>query len=242
MKVDVYDADEKSSLNDLSQQDYIGGALFCLHQVLRERGQILKLQLKNSSNTFTGTTIIQAEHIRERLSSNIAKFTIEGNNINTSSMLLFKLSRLKGIEANIFLPVYQSECAKASGGILRWRPLSISTAALFRDDENKPLQIELFEFRGSGDHKLIASHQFKFLDLAYNHSWVLPTGTILFKNVAVIQRASFLDYLFGGIEISVAIAIDFTGSNLDPKDPRSLHYINPCIFMLFYFCRCESVY
>ena len=36
-----------------------------------------------------------------------------------------------------------------------------------------------------------------------------------------------MDYIFGGCEINVHIAIDYTGSNGNPLDPESLHYYNP---------------
>ena len=41
------------------------------------------------------------------------------------------------------------------------------------------------------------------------------------------DRVSFLDYIFGGCEIGVQVAVDFTLSNgrVDSRD--SLHYINP---------------
>lgn len=38
------------------------------------------------------------------------------------------------------------------------------------------------------------------------------------------SRATFLEYVFGGCEIGLTVAIDFTGSNGDPKNARSLHY------------------
>jgi copine 5/8/9 len=41
------------------------------------------------------------------------------------------------------------------------------------------------------------------------------------------ERATFLDYIFGGCEINVHVAIDFTLSNGDPSKSDSLHYINP---------------
>jgi hypothetical protein len=37
----------------------------------------------------------------------------------------------------------------------------------------------------------------------------------------------FTEYLRGGMNISVITAIDFTGSNGDPKTPSSLHFMNP---------------
>lgn len=45
------------------------------------------------------------------------------------------------------------------------------------------------------------------------------TGTITLSSVKFDKRYSFLDYVFGGCEISLAIAIDFTLSNGDPRDP-----------------------
>uniref|UniRef100_A0A8C6LWJ3 Copine 3 n=1 Tax=Nothobranchius furzeri TaxID=105023 RepID=A0A8C6LWJ3_NOTFU len=42
-----------------------------------------------------------------------------------------------------------------------------------------------------------------------------------------MKEYTFLDYIMGGCQINFTIAIDFTGSNGDPKSPRSLHYINP---------------
>ncbi len=39
-------------------------------------------------------------------------------------------------------------------------------------------------------------------------------------------KPSFLDYVSGGCEFNVVVAIDFTGSNGDPRVPGTLHYIN----------------
>lgn len=36
-----------------------------------------------------------------------------------------------------------------------------------------------------------------------------------------------MDYLRSGLQISLAVAIDFTGSNGAPSDPRSLHFLGP---------------
>lgn len=35
------------------------------------------------------------------------------------------------------------------------------------------------------------------------------------------------EYLRGGLQMNLAIGIDFTGSNGNPADPRSLHHVNP---------------
>ena len=45
-----------------------------------------------------------------------------------------------------------------------------------------------------------------------------------FTKLEIKERATFLDYIFGGCEIGLTIAVDFTGSNGDPEKRNSLHY------------------
>lgn len=41
------------------------------------------------------------------------------------------------------------------------------------------------------------------------------------------NKPRFVNYLEGGVEISLGVAIDFTGSNGDPRRPGTLHYMHP---------------
>jgi hypothetical protein len=40
------------------------------------------------------------------------------------------------------------------------------------------------------------------------------------------KHPSFTDFIVGGLELSLIVAIDFTGSNGDPRTPQSLHYLS----------------
>jgi hypothetical protein len=40
------------------------------------------------------------------------------------------------------------------------------------------------------------------------------------------RKPKFIDYISGGLELQMAVAIDFTGSNGDPRLPGTLHYIH----------------
>jgi hypothetical protein len=52
--------------------------------------------------------------------------------------------------------------------------------------------------------------------------------TLAPPNIPNIQKKpEFIDYLTGGCEISMAVAIDFTASNGDPRQEGTPHYINP---------------
>ena len=52
-------------------------------------------------------------------------------------------------------------------------------------------------------------------------------GTLSLQNLKVERQHSFLEYIFGGCEVDLSIAIDFTLSNGDPRSKSSLHYFDP---------------
>lgn len=52
-------------------------------------------------------------------------------------------------------------------------------------------------------------------------------GNLVIKNIKVERKHSFLEYVFGGCDIDLSIAIDFTLSNRPPTDPSSLHFFDP---------------
>jgi copine 5/8/9 len=50
-------------------------------------------------------------------------------------------------------------------------------------------------------------------------------SAITFTQVESKAMPTFLDYIAGGTQINLVVAIDFTNSNGDPKTSESLHYI-----------------
>ena len=52
-------------------------------------------------------------------------------------------------------------------------------------------------------------------------------STLKIDNIVIKKNESFLDYIFGGCEVGLQIAIDFTLSNGKPNEPTSLHFWNP---------------
>lgn len=51
------------------------------------------------------------------------------------------------------------------------------------------------------------------------------SGNLNVEHIDFIQIPSFVDYLKSGWEIGLAVAIDYTASNIDPRDPQSLHFL-----------------
>jgi uncharacterized protein YegL len=57
-------------------------------------------------------------------------------------------------------------------------------------------------------------------------NYVTPTVPSSYS-FAANRGATFMDYITGGCELNVNVAIDFTGSNGDPRRPGTLHYLDP---------------
>ena len=51
------------------------------------------------------------------------------------------------------------------------------------------------------------------------------SGHLVIGQCQLIEKPSFVDFLRGGWAISLSVAIDFTASNGEPVDPKSLHYM-----------------
>lgn len=52
------------------------------------------------------------------------------------------------------------------------------------------------------------------------------TSTYVPSSSAPKPNVDFVDYITGDCQLNVALAIDFTGSNGDPRKPGTLHYLN----------------
>jgi len=52
-------------------------------------------------------------------------------------------------------------------------------------------------------------------------------GEIYVKEASIRHFPSFLELLSAGLQVNMAVSIDFTGSNGDPRQPTSLHFMNP---------------
>lgn len=67
----------------------------------------------------------------------------------------------------------------------------------------------------------------QFKEGNHEHAMKKKKGQLSLQNLKVERQHSFLEYIFGGCEVDLSIAIDFTLSNGDPRSKSSLHYFDP---------------
>ena len=53
------------------------------------------------------------------------------------------------------------------------------------------------------------------------------SGMLLVESCSIHEESTFLDYLKEGTQLHFTVAVDFTASNGDPRQPGSLHYWHP---------------
>jgi len=122
-----------------------------------------------------------------------------------------------------------------------WPQARVPMMKLCNGDIDRPLRIEILDFDSSGKHASmgVVDTSVRALldargsplnvieeDKKKKSSSYVNSGTFNCTGCAIEQRPTFTDYIMGGCEVSLMVAIDFTGSNGDPSTSDSLHYIN----------------
>lgn len=125
----------------------------------------------------------------------------------------------------------------------RWREFAIDLAILCNSDyvlsrpsphpQDRPLLLEVFLYKSSGNHVLAGSHRSSLRQLLQSVEQSLsldPSLTLTVDQASFRRKSSFLQFVQSGLEINFMVAIDFTGSNGDPTFPNSLHHCDPNAF------------
>ena len=141
-------------------------------------------------------------------------------NINPNGRINFSESKNKIVfhmMNNNRSPIYNSECisdqgqfneVKIPGGL-------VANGIILSFINNKKKVITEIQ---TNTQELVNKKQFD-IKLTSSKIYKCTSNSIMTRNY------TFVDYLKAGVQIGLSIAIDFTGSNGNPNDPRSLHFI-----------------
>nr|XP_057915718.1 copine-3-like isoform X1 [Doryrhamphus excisus]XP_057915719.1 copine-3-like isoform X1 [Doryrhamphus excisus]XP_057915720.1 copine-3-like isoform X1 [Doryrhamphus excisus]XP_057915721.1 copine-3-like isoform X1 [Doryrhamphus excisus]XP_057915722.1 copine-3-like isoform X1 [Doryrhamphus excisus]XP_057915723.1 copine-3-like isoform X1 [Doryrhamphus excisus]XP_057915724.1 copine-3-like isoform X1 [Doryrhamphus excisus]XP_057915725.1 copine-3-like isoform X1 [Doryrhamphus excisus]XP_05791572 len=242
LRFEVYDIDENVTCS-LQDADFLGELECTLGQIVSSRNLKKTLVMKDKRPAGGGTITIHGE---ERTDSRVVQFEVAGRQLDKKSFFG---------KSDPFLEFYRetdtgwqlahrTEVVKYSLNPA-WKPFQIPMQALCGGDVEKSIKVDCYDFSSSGSHNLIGSFhttlsqtqqatqtyaaEFECINRKKKESKrsYKNSGIIIIKKCKVVKQYTFLDYIFGGCQINVTIAIDFTGSNGDPRTPQSLHYIQP---------------
>ncbi|XP_020501032.1 copine-3 isoform X1 [Labrus bergylta] len=241
LKFGIYDIDNKTV--DLSDDDFLGQLECTLGQVVSSKKLTRPLVLKNKSPAGKGTITISAEEIKD---NRVVNFEVEARKLDKKDLFGKSdpyLEFFKQTETGWQL-AHRTEVVKNNLNPT-WRPFRIPLQSLCGGDLDKPIKVECYDYDNDGSHDLIGIFETTMTSLKeasrsspaefecvnskkkQKKKGYKNSGVVSVKHCQVVKEYTFLDYIMGGCQINFTVAIDFTGSNGDPKSPQSLHYISP---------------
>ncbi|KAJ6242362.1 copine [Anaeramoeba flamelloides] len=241
-KIGLYDIDSKS--NDLRKHDFIGEMLFNLGELLGSNGMAVTKRLLNPKKPKrkNGMCTILAEECDAQ--SALLHLRIQGIKLDKKDFfgksdpyLIFYRQQIEGSK---WIKVHQTEFIKNTL-YPKWKPFTINTQILCGNDFARKIKIECYDWNRNGKPDLIGETFFTVNSLQKSDGKKIElieprkkrkkrkyknSGVLNFVNVKIEELPTFLSYIHGGCEINMITAIDFTGSNGNPKQPNSLHYFD----------------
>ncbi|KAL0005761.1 hypothetical protein SO802_013322 [Lithocarpus litseifolius] len=246
----VYDVDSKFhnvpvKTLKLNDQEFLGEATCVLSEIVAKQTRSLTLNLNNKNGHTSlrnlGALTIHAEETvssRSCVEMVVHCSHLDNKDLFSKSDPFLRISRI--VESGGSVPICKTEVVKDNLNPI-WKPLCLSIQQFGSKDN--PLIIECFNFNSSGNHVLIGKLQKSVADLEKLHiersgaNLTLPSphhghekvlkGQLFVDQFCEKQQYSFLDYISSGFELNFMVAVDFTASNGNPRNPDSLHYIDP---------------
>jgi len=231
----VFDIDDNN--NDVSRADFLGKCECTLGQIVSSSN--FKRPLDYQGRNY-GSISIQAQE-QGGMQKSVA-MTLKGVKLDkkdwfgkSDPFLEFHRQLLDGSYALAHRTEYIKNTLNPS-----WKPMKINTRRLCDNNPDTVIRVECFDWNSNGSHDLIGEffttlaeleqanagktfslvHPKKKNKRGYRHS-----GEIVVETLTVAREYSFLEYIQGGCELNFVVGIDFTGSNGDPREPSSLHYL-----------------
>jgi len=141
----------------------------------------------------------------------------------------------KKTESGDWLMQHETEMIKDNLNPI-WKPFELNIVKLCPKSYDDVFKIECWDFEKSGKHKFMGVCELTMKNVVIDKIALFSImdvnkkkkmGDLKLAQSQLIERPSFIDYLRGGEQLNMMIAIDFTGSNGTPTNPSSLHYIRP---------------
>lgn len=234
VRFEVYDCDSENP--NLSKHDYIGYADSDIQTLVSNIGQELQYELQHpTKNNKRGTLCINSEQANQcgsMIEGQIQVMHLKKMRTFSKNCPYFIIA--KPSESGRYLPAFRSEVVQKSLGCT-FKKFTIPLQVLSNGDLQSPMTIQLFDYQKKKPGTLIGSVEGTISSFMENVGSTMDildkkhkkTGSFKFVNLQVIRKPTFLDYLRSGLQLNLITAIDFTASNRDPRDPKSLHCIVP---------------
>ncbi|KAJ3125566.1 Copine-8 [Nowakowskiella sp. JEL0407] len=234
----VIDVDGPS--RNVEDHDLLGIYETTLSQIVSSKGGTIYQRVTHPKRGVTGSILVTATEVSKstvRYKIQLAGRSLDKKDLFGKSDPFFVLSRW--YPDNV-IAVYRSEIVKSNLNP-NWIPFQVSSGELCvpggEESMTGELLLEVFDHDQGKEPEFIGSARLSVRQLFDRSGGEFPimnekrkkkpiAGYIRVIEATSFRLPTFLDFISGGTEISLKVAIDFTGSNGDPRSPKSLHYMS----------------
>jgi len=242
LKFSVYDID--SPTQRLTDHDFLGEMECTLGHIVSNKCFTTKLYLKNKQPAGNSKITVIAEELvgmKEVATMKFSATNLDKKDFFGKSDPFLEFFRT-GPNGQLML-VHRTEFIKNTLNPT-WKPFKISLKSLCGGEYDEQLTVKCWDWDSDGSSDFIGQFTTTFRSFAeaaatkVSFDCINPdkkrkkgskyknSGVVHLSSCVVETEYSFLDYIMGGCQINFTVAIDFTGSNGDPRSPQSLHYMN----------------
>uniref|UniRef100_A0A670YGA3 Copine-2 n=1 Tax=Pseudonaja textilis TaxID=8673 RepID=A0A670YGA3_PSETE len=239
LKFALFDQD-KSSMQ-LYEHDFLGEFSCTLGSIVSSKKVTRALVLGNGKPAGKGIITIAAQ---ELLDNRVITLSMAGRKLDKKDLFGKSdpfLEFYKQGDDGKWMLVHRTEVIKYTLDPV-WKPFTVPLISLCDGDTEKQIRIVCYDYDNDGGHDFIGEFQTSVdtmcKDGSVEFECINPkkqkkkrsyknSGVIIVKSCKITRDYSFLDYILGGCQLMFTVGIDFTASNGNPRDPTSLHYINP---------------
>ncbi|KAH0785593.1 Copine family protein [Histomonas meleagridis] len=237
LRFTVYDCDSENP--DLSKHDLVGYADTDIQTLVSNGPTQLRIELKHPHATNKrGTLVItteQAAQCGSIVSGMLSVSDLRKMRTFSRNWPYFILS--KPSESGKKLPIFRSEVIPKKYRCT-FKSFQVPIQTLCNGDIEMPITISIMDFVKNRPDVLIGSVERSISQLMETQNTPIEisyvdkkkkktkAGYIRFNNLQLIHKPTFWDYMRSGLQLNMITAIDYTASNRDPRDPRSLHFLH----------------
>jgi len=241
VKFEIYDWDNDS--NKLSNQDFLGRSETTLGAIVSSGEYIAVLRDVNKSGSKIYVFAEELKSSKEVVKMQLRAEKLDKKDFFGKSDPYFVISKAAGQSGQQWAVVKRSEVIMKTLNPT-WAPFEISAKILCNGDHVRPLKFDVYDWDSDGSHDYIGSFvtSLEKLEASAIEQTGIPcinddkkrkkgskyknSGTIFITSCQIETQPTFVEYLQGGVSMNFSVAIDFTASNGDPRQPQSLHFFD----------------
>ena len=158
LKIAVYDVDDFSQNASLEGHDFVGDVELFLHEVVTAPDQQLRRVLsKPGKRDGAGGTIVLTAEEKKSKNNMMLEMEFRAVDVPCSGPLFFVLNRSADARGVKFVPTYKSKTTPVASRSVQWDSVHMLAGTICRDDQERPVRLEVFESRKSGSHRFLGS-------------------------------------------------------------------------------------